>query len=436
MNFSNKRGNKGVVVSIFLIIIYRIFLDILYIKVIVPNFGYMGFISYYNQTHYLISWAILIVFIPIIIRGINDKVHPSSFIITLLSFMSFIPFTSMIAFYYFTYSYIIANTLFWFFLFNSHRLFLRVQFFKIKKLNKGLNNPLIWGISLISLLVVLIISWRYTGFRLNFNLFTVYDLRSEASTYNYPTIISYLYSASNAINPVILVYSLIRKNYLLAIFITFIQLLSFGINGSKSIFFVTLLSIFVYFYFKDKFISKISWLFSGVALIGIIEFFIINSRLITDYIIRRVMYVPNLLNYYHYDFFTTYQPDYFKQSFLRHFGVQSQYERIPNLIGFEYFNAPSMAANSGLISDAITNLGIFGIIVMPIILAVLFRTFDHLTEGLDKRIYIVSCIYISYVIISSFLLPALLTHGFIAMFLILYLLPRSKKKENNLIQNR
>lgn len=138
--------------------------------------------------------------------------------------------------------------------------------------------------------------------------------------------------------------------------------------------------------------------------------------------------MPNLLNYYYFDFFTKYQPDYFRQSFLRYFGIQSNYTRIPNLIGMEYFGRPGMAANSGLISDAITNLGLVGVIIAPMVLAIVLKIFDDVTVGLDDRIFIIPSIYISYVLISSFLFTSLLTHGFFAMMFIFYFLPRESKQ--------
>ena len=427
MNTELIRKKRVNILPFISIIFYKFFLDIIYVFIITPNFGYSGFFVNGNIWYYLLSWIVLFLFAFAMVKRINDKKHPSSFIVVLLLYMSLIPFTTMMGFGFFPHSYIIVNLTFLTFLIFFHGLLIKVQVLNRKRLNKNLNSTIIWSISLVFLAIVLFISGKYTGFRFNFNLFEVYELREEASSFNLPGLVSYLYAASKAINPILLVYTLFKKNYSLSVIIVVIQFLSFGIDGSKSAFFMTILSVAIYFLSKNAVLRLIPWLFSGLSLLGILEYHFLNSFNIVNIVIRRVMFVPNMLNYYYYDFFTTFTPDYFKQSFLRNFGFTSSYERIPNMIGSLYFNRPNMAANSGLISDAMTNLGLVGILIIPLILATIFRIFDNCTEGLDKRIYIMSSVYIAYVLISSFTLPALLTHGFIAMFIVLYLLPRVKK---------
>ncbi|SFS78964.1 oligosaccharide repeat unit polymerase [Halolactibacillus miurensis] len=410
------------------IIIYRLMLDFIYKGSIVTSFGYYGFKNHNSPLHYFFSWILLLVFAPVITKIFRWKTSPSKIVILFLLLLSFVPFTTMLGFHSFTNTYYIANIIYWLSLLIFTKVFANVKFLEYKRFNKSLNNTVIWIMSAVFLSVVIFISWRFTGFRLNFNLFEVYEFREEAGNFNLPTIISYLYSASNAINPIILVYALIKRNHFLAMFIIFVQMLSFSINGSKSVFFITLLSIFVFMFFKSTFFKKIPQYFTLLGFAAILETGILKTSLITNFIIRRVNFVPNLLNYYYFDFFTKYQPDYFQQSFLRYFGFQSNYTRIPNLIGMEYFGRPGMAANSGLISDAITNLGLVGVIIAPMVLAIILKIFDDVTIGLDNRIFIIPSIYISYVLISSFLFTSLLTHGFFAMMFIFYFLPRKSKQ--------
>ena len=419
-----KENSILILISIFF---YKIFLDIIYVYIISTYFGYLGFSIMNSFSYYLLSWFLIILFIPALKRRFRDKKNPSSFILILLFYMSFIPFTTMVAFGFFNIYYILINFAFFSLLFIFQGLLKNVNFLNRKKFTQNINSIFIWNISLFFLAIVIFISWRYTGFRFHFNLFEVYDLREDASTFNLPGVISYLFAASKAINPIILVYTLFKKNYSLAAIIVIIQLLSFGIDGSKSAFFMTLLSVAIYFFSKNAVLKLIPWLFCALSLAGLIEYYFVNSYTIVNIVIRRIMFVPNMLNYYYYDFFSASMPDYYRQSFLRLFGFQSPYERIPNMIGRQYFNKEDMAANSGLLSDSMTNLGLIGILIIPLLLAIIFRIFDNCTQGLDKRIYIMSSVYIAYVLISSFTLPALLTHGFIAMFIVLYLLPRENK---------
>ncbi|MFI8577867.1 hypothetical protein ACIGEL_19430 [Rossellomorea aquimaris] len=402
---------------------YRILLDYLYVQTVVPLFGYSGFHANNQINKYFLSWVILFIFTPIIIKMFK-KSTLSSLIIILLSFLSFIPFTCMIAFHSYTTEFIISNIVYWLALFIFYNTIPTIKLVRVT--NDKFIKLILSLIVLIFFAVILFISWRYTGFRLSINLMNVYDIRSEATMYQLPSFLSYIYSASKAINPVLIVYFMSRKKYSIASFIFFIQLLSFSINGSKTVFFTTVLAVLLYWIYNDNLKNKLPWFFFLISLLGLLEFYIVKSYLIIGFIIRRVFFVPNLLNYYYYDFFSIHTPDYLKQSFLRHIGFESPYIPIDNLIATIYFGKPDMGANNGLFSDAYANFGIFGLLIMPLLVVLSFKFFDACSEGLDTKIFIVSGITLAFIFISSFFFTVLFTHGFLALCLILYLLPRDK----------
>lgn len=410
------------------IVLYRILLDIIYMNMIIPIFGYEGYTGEFNLIKYIVSWLVLLVFIPSIVRKNEDQVHPSSLIVLLLSLVIFVPFTTMMAYGYFTAYYCICNIIYWFFLFAFYKVFLHIRLFKFKQFKNSINNFIISIIGFVFFSVVVYISWRYTGFRFTFDLFSVYELRSQI--FNLPIVLEYLFAASKAVNPILMVYALSRKNYFVGGLITIIQFLSFGINGMKSVFFITVFMILGYIFYKDSYKNKIPWIFVVFSLVTLIENLVFKTYYSANLIIRRMMFLTNRLNYYYFDFFTNNSPDYFRQSFLRYFGVTSPYGSIDHVIGKVYFNKPSMGANSGLISDAMANLGLIGILIMPLFLAFVFRIFDECTRGLDKKLYIVLYLYVIYVFISSFLFTSLLTHGILAMCILLYLLPRDNVNLN------
>ena len=101
------------------------------------------------------------------------------------------------------------------------------------------------------------------------------------------------------------------------------------------------------------------------------------------------------------------------------------------MIGEVYYNNPNTAANNGFISDAYLNLGWIGIIIMPFIIIWSLKFLDACSDGLDIKIFILSAITMSFIFISSSFFIILLTHGFIAVCIVLYLLPRDK----NLVYN-
>ncbi|WP_318506981.1 O-antigen polymerase [Bacillus sp. T3] len=417
----DKRYSKLEFSCILGIIIYRILLDFVYFKGVTPIFGYSGFYTNFNLGKYITSWLILFIIIPFVI-SLYKATFISSIILITLTLLSYIPFTTMVAFHSYTIGFIISNIIYWLSIFICYVLFPNLKFKSVK--SDKLTYLIINIILFLFLITVLYISFRYTGFRLTLDLFNVYDLRSEASSFNLPIIIGYIYSASKAINPVLLVYFLSKKNYTTTVIIFFVQLLSFSINGSKTVLFTTFLAVLLYWFYNNKLKYKLPWFLSIICLLGILELYIYKTYFIVAFFIRRVMFVPNLLHYYYYDFFSRNTPDYFRQSFLRHFGFETPYTPIDNLIGAVYFNKPDMGANNGLFSDAFANFGFIGLVLMPLIIVVTLKIFDGCTEGLNLKILIVSGITISIIFISSFYFTVLLTHGFIALCIMLYLLPR------------
>lgn len=405
------------------IFLFRIALDFVYSEHVSTIFRYTGFISEFDFSRYVLSWFILILFIPLII-SLHKKIYFSSMIVILLFYLTLIPYTTMIAFYPFSMGYIVNNTFYWAMLFLFYKLVPEIRFNRLN--SDKLVGLMIFGIIGIFSATILYISWRYTGFRVTLNIFDVYDLRSEVRTFRLPTIVSYIYAASKAVNPILLVYFMSIKKYKMSLAIFLIQILSFSINGSKTVLFSIFLAAFLYWYYSDKYISKIPWLLFLITTLSSFEILLKDTFFLVAFVIRRVFFVPNLLGYNYYDFFSVNTPDYFRQSFLRNFGFQSPYIAIDNMIGSIYYNKPDMAANNGLISDAYTNLGWIGLIVMPMLLILILKVLDACAEGLDKRIFVITAVTMTFILISSFLSTALLTHGLLAVCLILYLLPRKE----------
>lgn len=417
------------------IFIFRVVLDFIYQKLIAPLFGHTGFNYIEDFGRYILSWLILLIFVPLIIK-LHKKVSFSNVIMIFLVYLSLIPYTTMIAFYPYTINFIVQNAIYWMIMLVVYIVVPELNVVSIKK--DPLVNFIVYAIILLFTAVIILISFRFTGLRITFDIYNVYVLRKEARTFAIPSIMSYIYYASESINPILVVYFLSNKKYSFTGLIFLTQILSFSINGSKTVLFSTVLTVFLYWIYNEEFIFKIPWILSLLGVSSVLEFYINKTFTIVNFIIRRVFFVPNLLNYYYFDFFTSHIPDYLKQSFLRFFGFKSSYPNIAYLIGNIYFNRPDMSANNGLISDAYANFGFLGLFIMPIIVVLFLKILDACAKGLDIRILIVSAITIAFIFISSFIFTILLTHGLIALCLILYLLPRqninSKKVRLNIVK--
>ena len=415
------RAQSGYRAMYFFSIMYRICLDVAYTNYISKIYDYAGFDYTFNIGAFLLSWVLLLLCFPIL-RWCSSKGYFSDVIILFLVYLSYIPFTTMVAYFKFPTAYIIANTVYWLVLFLACRFFPKTRsYYQLKTKSNDLLLQIV-GIGLS--LVVIYISWRYSGFRFTINLTDVYMYRAEARSVSMPTLLSYLFGATKAVMPVLLVYSLSRKKYFYAVYYTAIQILSFSINGSKTVLFSTALAILFYFFYNHEHLKKIPYLMTGISVIALAEADIWETFFMLNYFIRRVFFLPNRIGALYFDYFTKNEPDYYRASFLRLFGFKSPYGDISHTIGEVYFDKVEMSANNGLISDAIANLGIAGIVIMPVILILILRTLDKCAYGIDKKIYISTAAIFAMIILSSFLSTVLLTHGLLLLGIVLLLIQR------------
>ena len=416
----------------FMTIIYRGLLDLVYCLYASRTFEYLGLTYEFNVTKLLISWALLFICFPTM-KKCFTRAKFSHAIMLFLLFLAYIPYTTLTAFFGYQYSFIAANSVYWilfFFLFDH---------FPVTRGSLSVSVNSDWALLVIESIfagTIVFISWRYTGFRFTIGLSDAYSYRAEAKLAGMPTVLSYLFAASKAVNPIILVYFLSRKKYIKTGLVALIQILSFSVNGSKTVLLSTLCAVAVFFIYDDSFLKKIPVLMGGLGLATYLEPAVLGTNYLLAYIVRRVLFVPNQLGAYYYDFFSVNPPDYYKQGFLRLFGAKSVYGMpIVNMIADSYFGKPDMASNSGLVSDAVANFGPVGVVIMPVVLVIVLRLLDKCAEGVEKRLYISMSVIIAFILISTFLPTVLLTHGLIALGLVLLIMPRKEEERESEILN-
>ena len=424
---NKKKVQWDVIISIY---IYRILLDWCYFKLISPNYSYYGFGDNRSIITYIISWITLIFFSLFMERIINDeKPMFSNITIFALTLISIVPFSTLICSGILSYKFIIMNIFYWMILIS---VYFFIQRIKVKPKNvtigsKIINDKVTMIFGIFSVAFVVYLSYKYTHFRLNFNLYNVYELRTEARNYNFPRIFQYLFPWSRVLNIIFLAYACKNNKKILAIIFFLAQMLSFGIDGLKSTFFMPFLVVFICAFYKNgsfKYYKKITvWGINGLLLLGIMEYMVFKTYNIVNIIIRRVLIFPAYLNYCYVDFFSSHDATIF--------GLKTQYDKLGNIIGELYFNRPDMNCNNGLISDAVANLGTVGIVLMPILLIIVLRILDNCTVDLDEKIFFIVAIYFAVILSNSFLTTSLITHGLAVAGLILLMLRSKRREENN-----
>ena len=428
------------------LIIYRVMLDVVYFNIISPVYAYAGFIDARDTRHLVVSWILFFVFYlfmrDIIFTEDDGIMH---IVVMVLYCIVFVPFTSSVYMGFTTWVFVFWHSLYWIVFITVARCAFympkkRLPVLKVSQL--WLDDRIVVAIGVAAFFVVFFISGRYAHFRLNFDLFSVYDLRLEARNFGMPTIMAYMFSWTKAINTIMLAYTLVRKRYELAAFFFAIQMLSFGIDGSKSTFFMPFLVIIAVVVYNI--ISSVAlklfvvYGLAGGSILALIEYLLLGSMNIATLFVRRLLFVPALLNEQYFDYFTKNQPDYFRGSFLRIIGAESPYASdggIARMIGRVYYGSDVMNCNNGLFSDAFSNLGYIGVFVMPAIIVFFLYVFDRSTCGLDKRIVLASGLFVSLNIMSTSFTMVLLTHGFLVLILLTWMMNpeniNEKKMEND-----
>jgi hypothetical protein len=421
--------NNGKIALIFALIVYRCFLDFSYYYVIIKSYGYYGFYSNITVEKCFASVLLFLFFTGLIIKQVTSKeVGFSSTVIFLTNILVTIPFTTLVGAGMVPSGICILFTIYWIALIFFQNAINKKELKRIrfKMGNKLLTDKVAQIFGIVSLLVVLYISFRYTHFRLIFNIFDVYTFREEALTYDMPLVLSYAFSWTRALNTIFLSYSIIKKKRLLTVIYFVSQMLSFGIDGLKSTLFMPYVAIIVCLVFKDidyiKTRTALIWGISGVTVLGVIEAILLKTNIIINVIVRRVLFIPAYLNVCYGKFFTENIPDYFRASFLRFFGVKTPYDNLGTIIGGKYFGKVSMNCNNGMFADAMTNFGIAGVIIMPIILVILLRFVDTCTINVNRKVFITTALYFSIVLSNSFVTTTFITHGLFVSCVVLLLM--------------
>ena len=416
---------------LFLVFSYKSLLDWIYANWICVYYNFYGFSSQFSINSYIESTFFLL--IGTLLLKLNNRA--SSIILNFIYLIYFIPFTSMVAFNAFDdYMYKYYYFIYWILLASLYKIInvenIRIiSIEKFLKINSSTKKYIFYFIISILLINILYVGLVCTGFNFSVNLYNVYENRKIASD-EIPMLSNYLLSATKLNLPVILLYFYSVKKYFWAGIIFIFSLLSYAILSLKAIPFIILLTM-VYLILKISY-SHVRALISSIilCLLGILEFFIDRSGYIIEFVIRRLFFLTNLLSYQYYDYFSVHEPDYFRSSFLRWFGAESNFSdvRIVNVIGQTYYGR-DMPANNGLLADVFSNMGLIGIIVMPIIILIILYLLDKCTLDLPDFLLVIPCLIIASLFIDTFLSVALLTHGIIIALVLFNFMPKANKNE-------
>lgn len=407
-------------------VLLRIILEYIYKTQISTIYGYSGFQNNYNLGRAILSWIMLLSLLPFNIKVIK-KPKLSSLIMFLLYMMNFLPGTILmtyedLGFEYLWYIYYLLLFSISHFMPNKNGL---------QSNHRRMNTASIKTMALLFSLFVVFIWIYYANGRIQIGFDDLYSIRLEARDFGMPMILRYLLSSMKVLLPVIIVWNLKKKDYFVGAVFILIQFIMFFIDGQKTTLFSLIATIGGFLCLK-KHSYRVKYIPSVISILGIIsiiEYNLLHTFQISGILIRRVMFVPQQLNIRYYDFFTKNTPDFFRGSLLKIVGMSSPYGSIARTIGRTYSGNNNLAANNGLFSDAMANLGVIGVFIMPFAVVLMLRLLDKYSDDLSVDFLIGSAIALAIPLMSASFFTMFLSHGIIALVALFYFLPREEVRD-------
>lgn len=402
-----KKQNITIVVYIAISMLYRLLLDYNYIKIVYPVNSYDNFSL--NPSDLFLSWTLFGVFILLSLSYIKTSHSFISILVIFILFFKVIPFTSYIYCCNISFDVILYETLYF------CMILICFKYIPAFILPTPKYSPIVINtIAIVLITVILLISSVYARFRLHLNLMDVYDLREEARGYDIPIILQYLHNAASKILPILLIYYLEQKKRIMIIAIIIAILLSFGVNGLKSTFLNLIICLLLYYFRNAPILKRIPLIFTMVIALGTMEFWVFKTFWVDQLFVRRLLFMPTLIDTYYFDYIKEHGPLYFN-SMVNDTDVSF-------IIGRAWRSA-ACRANNGLFSDAFSNLGLAGIFIYPIFYALFFKSFGRIIDQKDFIIRFFAAFIIAYIMLSSFFTVTLLSHGIFLMCLAIMYMP-------------
>lgn len=269
---------------------------------------------------------------------------------------------------------------------------------------------------------------------INFDMESVYEFR-DISAANMPAIFGYVFSnVANVLIPSSIVLALHLRSKALAITGVASGIFLFGMSHHKSVVFVALMVFGLYIVMKrvksPPLMALLPVSLIAVCAIEIIYYqYMAPSRhvgFITSYIMRRTLLVPPMLDVAAVELFSETAKYYWSTSRLG-LGIASNPHGLaaPFLMGTVIFNDTSMSANPGNIGSGYSNAGLFGVFLYSIVTGLVISFINAVGNKVGHQIVAaISTPVILIVLTSTDLTTAILSHGLLALIILLLFLPK------------
>lgn len=368
MRIKNKYIQRLISTQGFFILFYKVMLDITFLFIISPLYDYRTFMELHiNSTKLAESCLILIL---LILVTPNDEKRFSNVFLAMQLEIMIIPMLSI-------YGLRDGNRTFMYAVCLSY--FLQTIILKKEKEIKVSirikeNQFIFWGI--IAFLIFLSVGLMLIKYGIPdlkaLKLENVYEVRQE-NTLSFP-LQYFIPWLAGVILPILFILGIEKKKLGLTVGTLALQFYIFLTFGNKSHLFALVLVFGVYMLKKKNLLLK--GLYIGMPFLVIVSdiLYLINYKflIILSLFTRRVLMVPAILKFEYYEFFSQHKKVYFADGIIgKLFGIESPYPQNVSKVIAEYIGIPESSCNTGYWGDAYANMGIIGVVLFSVILALI-----------------------------------------------------------------
>lgn len=353
----------------------------------------------------------------------------NKYVIDVLFLFFFFPAIMSFSLFKYTYSmeFTIYTLLYWHFIiifFNLFGIKIKKNYIKIKK------DFLDYLILVCVLALIILIINKIGGVKISIDLSNVYETRLNFQDEAGYSLVLLKTALGLIICPMLVTYYLFVEKYIMFIIACAMQIVTYSMGKDKS--YLLLLFIAITIGLAKKIISEnyaLAFLLGMIILIisDIMAIFNIMQNFIFNIVIRRLFVMPIWLQNVYFNYFYTTPKLWWRQdTFLVDKFFSPVYSQsLVKIISEDYFDGWILSPNCGMIGEAFTRCGYFGIIIYPVIIALLTRIISLILEGIEPPVLFVFTIGYCMIICNDIITSTSVTGILLISLLVLTMMRKN-----------
>lgn len=412
------------IIFYFSFILYKIIYEYIYSKYGSEIFHYSGLVSDINYINFFVTNIIFI--LMLLITPQNYKL-PSTYLCQILLAFTFSPILSICWQANFPLEYAIFVSI-CYFIFAILLKYIK-KFSSPPKIEKNIRIEIILTSISIVYLIIFTLLFGFSDFRV-LDFYKIYEVRAERDYFGmWPYLIGWM---SSSILPCAIVFCLYLKRYNLVLILIFLRLYMYLHTGSKTM--LLSIGIILLFYNISKnswFTSKLLLIMSSIFTLATVFYEFTGQVELFSVVPTRFIYIPALLSFRHYMFFSENPKLLFAETligkFINLFIPYESYLPEQSTYYIGHFYDEDNNANTGFLGDAFDNGGLLLMVIYVILLALILKFIDGMANSDTTKVFVGCLGYVMIILNDGSLLTTLFSHGLFLSIFFLYIFSSKKK---------